>query len=131
MVLTLAEANRVVQAAVAKAEEFNIKASVAVCDAGGHLLAFNRMDGAHFAGAYGSQGKAATAAAFARPSGAVQADSPFIQRIVAQAGGQVNPGGEGAVPIIRNGVIEGACGVGGGSGSQDVDCAVAGVAAVS
>jgi uncharacterized protein GlcG (DUF336 family) len=36
--------------------------------------------------------------------------------------------GQGAVPIIRNGEIEGACGVGGGSSQQDEDCARAGVA---
>jgi len=41
MALTLAEANRMMQAAIAKAEELNVKLSVAVCDAGGNLLAFN------------------------------------------------------------------------------------------
>ena len=46
MALTLAEANRIVQAAVTKAQEINIKVSVAVCDAGGRLVAFNRTDGA-------------------------------------------------------------------------------------
>src|SRR5262249_36710748 len=46
MALTLAEANAVMQAAIAKAREMNIKISVAVCDAGGRLMAFNRMDGA-------------------------------------------------------------------------------------
>ena len=34
----------------------------------------------------------------------------------------------GAVPIIRNGVVEGACGVSGGTSQQDEDCARAGVA---
>ena len=34
----------------------------------------------------------------------------------------------GAVPIIRDGVAVGACGVGGGTGQQDEDCARAGVA---
>jgi uncharacterized protein GlcG (DUF336 family) len=36
--------------------------------------------------------------------------------------------GQGAVPIIRNGVIEGACGVSGGTAQQDEDCSRAGVA---
>jgi glc operon protein GlcG len=36
--------------------------------------------------------------------------------------------GQGAVPILRKGVIEGACGVGGGTSQQDEDCARAGVA---
>ena len=31
--------------------------------------------------------------------------------------------GQGAVPIVRAGVVEGACGVGGGTAQQDEDCA--------
>jgi len=46
MSLTLAEANQVVQGALAKAKELNIRISVAVCDVGGRLMVFNRMDGA-------------------------------------------------------------------------------------
>ena len=45
MALTVAEANRIVQASTAKAAELNVKLSVAVCDTSGNLLAFNRMDG--------------------------------------------------------------------------------------
>ncbi len=69
MALTLAEANQVMQAAMDKAREINIKISVAVCDGGGRLMAFNRMDAAIWASAYGSQGKAIASVAFARPSG--------------------------------------------------------------
>ena len=129
MALTLAEANQIVQGALAKAKEMNIKISVAVCDAGGRLVAFNRMDGALWAGAYGSQGKAIASAAFARPSGelAERAGSPIIQGIAAAEGGHMIPS-QGAVPIIRNGMVDGACGVGGGTAQQDEDCARAGVA---
>ena len=129
MALTLAEANQVVQAAVDKAREMNIKISVAVCDAGGRLMAFNRMDGAIWGSVYGSQGKAIASAGFARPSGELQerAGSPIIQGIVAAEGGHMIPS-QGAVPILRNGVAEGACGVGGGTSQQDEDCARAGVA---
>ena len=35
--------------------------------------------------------------------------------------------GQGAVPVIRNGVVEGACGVSGGTAQQDEDCAGTGV----
>ena len=78
MALTLAEANRIVEGALAQAAELNIKVSVAVCDAGGRLVALNRMDGAIWAGAYGSQGKAVASAAFGRASGelAERADQP-------------------------------------------------------
>jgi glc operon protein GlcG len=131
MALTLAEANHVMQAAVDKARELNIKISVAICDVGGRLLAFNRMDGAIWGSVYGSQGKAIASAAFARPSGELQerADTPIIRGIAAAEGGHMIPS-QGAVPIIRNGVVEGACGVGGGTAQQDEDCARAGVAKV-
>ena len=68
-------------------------------------------------------------AAFARPSGelAERAGSPIIQGIAAAEGGHMIPS-QGAVPIIKNGVLEGACGVGGGTAQQDEDCARAGVA---
>jgi glc operon protein GlcG len=129
MALTLTEANQVIQAALAKAREMNIRVSVAICDAGGRLIAFNRMDGATWASAYGSQGKAIASAGFARPSGelAERAGSPIIQGIAAAEGGHMIAS-QGAVPIIRNGVVEGACGVGGGTAQQDEDCARAGVA---
>jgi uncharacterized protein GlcG (DUF336 family)/predicted MFS family arabinose efflux permease len=129
MALTLAEANQIIQGALARARDLNIKISVAVCDAGGRLVAFNRMDGALWAGAYGSQGKAIASVAFARPSGELQerAGSPIVQGIIAAEGGHMIPS-QGAVPIIRNGVVEGACGVGGGTAQQDEDCARAGIA---
>ena len=129
MALTLAEANQVVQAALEKAREMKIRISVAVCDTGGRLMAFNRMDGAIWASVYGSQGKAIASAAFARPSGEVaeRAGTPIIQGIAAAEGGHMIPS-QGAVPIMKGGVVEGACGVGGGTAQQDEDCAVAGVA---
>ena len=129
MALTLDAANQIVQAALVKAREINIKISVAVCDAGGRLIAFNRMDGAIWASAYGCQGKAIASAAFARPSGelAERAGSPIIQGIVAAEGGHMIPS-QGAVPIVRNGVVDGACGVGGGTSQQDEDVARAAVA---
>ena len=36
--------------------------------------------------------------------------------------------GRGAVPIVRAGQVIGACGVGGGTGEEDEECAVAGAA---
>jgi len=129
MALTLAEANRIIQAAMTKAQEMNIKVSAAVCDSGGRLVAFNRMDGAIWGSVYGCQGKAIASVAFGRASGELQerAGSPIIQGIVAAEGGHMIPS-MGAVPIIRNGVVEGACGVGGGTSQQDEDVAKAAVA---
>ena len=129
MALTLAEANQVVQGALDQAKAMGIRISVAVCDSGGRLVAFNRMDGAIWGSVYGSQGKAIASVAFARPSGELQerAGTPIVQGIMAAEGGHMIPS-QGAVPIIRNGVVEGACGIGGGTSQQDEDCARAGVA---
>ena len=131
MPLSLEEANRCAAAAIAKARELNIKISVAVCDAGGRPLAFQRMDNAIWASAYGSQGKAIASAAFGRPSGELteRAAHPTPAGIREASGGQMIMG-QGAVPILRGGAIEGACGVGGGTAQQDEDCARAGVAAI-
>ena len=129
MALTLAEANQVVEAAIAKAKEMNIRVSVAVCDAGGRLMAFNRMDNAIWGSVYGSQGKAIASVAFGRASGELteRAGTPIIQGIAAAEGGHMIPS-QGAVPIVKNGVVIGACGVGGGTSQQDEDVARAGVA---
>ena len=131
MPLSLDEANRCAAAAIAKAREFNIKISVAVCDAGGRLVAFQRMDSAIWGGAYGSQGKAIASAAFGRPSGELteRANHPTPAGIREASGGHMMMG-QGAVPIIRGGAVDGACGVGGGTAQQDEDCARAGVAAI-
>jgi uncharacterized protein GlcG (DUF336 family) len=129
MALTLAEANTIVQGALDRAREMNIRISVAVCDAGGRLMAFNRMDNAIWASVYGCQGKAIASVAFGRASGelAERAGSPIVQGIAAAEGGHMIPS-QGAVPILRNGTVEGACGVGGGTAQQDEDCARAGLA---
>ena len=129
MTLTLEEANRVIEGAVAKARELKIRISVAVCDAGGRLMAFQRMDNAIWAGAYGSQGKAVASAAFGRTSGELteRANHPTPRGISAATGDRMIMG-QGAVPILRDGVVLGACGVGGGTAQEDEDCAKAGAA---
>jgi uncharacterized protein GlcG (DUF336 family) len=128
MTLSLDEANRITQGAIDKAGALGIRISAAVCDAGGRLVAFQRMDGAMWAGAYGSQGKAVASVAFGQPSGKLteRADHPTFRGIVAAEGGHIFLG-QGGVPIIRDGAVIGGCGVGGGTGQQDEDCAQAGV----
>ena len=93
MAITLEEANRIIHGALAKAAELNIQINVAVCDAGGRLVAFNRMDGAIWGGVYGAQGKAVASAAFGRTSGELQgaAGSPIISGIIAAEGGHAIP----------------------------------------
>ena len=131
MSVTLEEANRVIQGAINTANEQGTKMNIAVCDSGGRLVAFARMDGAMWAGAYGSQGKAVASAATGRKSGELQerADASIWRGIQAAEGGHMILS-LGAVPIVREGGVIGACGVGGGTGQQDEDCAAAGVAAL-
>src|SRR6185312_9085192 len=72
-------------------------------------------DGAMWASAFGSQGKAMASAAFGRPSGdmTARADHPTLRGIAAAEGNHMFYG-QGAVPIFRQGILIGACGVGGG-----------------
>ncbi len=125
MALTLEDANRMVQAAIAKAEAINVKLSVSVCDAGGSLVAFNRMQGAISISATVAQGKAAASAGFGRPSGALAADSPVIQSVIATLGGRMLAA-QGAVPIYQNDELVGAIGASGATAEQDEECALAG-----
>jgi glc operon protein GlcG len=128
MALTLEEANRITQGAIAKAEALNIGINVAVCDAGGRLVAFQRMDNATWAGGFGSQGKAMASAAFGQPSGNLteRANHPTLRGIVAAEGDHMMLG-QGGLPISRDGAVIGAVGVGGGTAQEDEDCSRAGI----
>ena len=64
--------------AIAKANEIGAKMNIAVCDAGGRLLAFQRMGGAMWVGSFSSQGKAIASAAFGRPSGDLTEAIPSV-----------------------------------------------------
>ena len=127
--MTLADALRMIEGAMAKASELDIKISCAVVDAGGRLLAFQRMEDATWASAYGSQGKAIASVAFGQTSGALglRANEPIMTGIAAAEGGHMIMS-LGGVPIIRDGRPIGACGVGGGTGEEDQECSRAGIA---
>ncbi len=129
MSLTLDDANRMIAAAKAKAEELGVSLSIAVCDGGGALLSFNRMAGASAITATVAQGKAAASAGFGRASGTLQADSPVIQAVISATGGRMIPA-QGAVPIRQNGELVGAIGASGATAQQDEDCAQAGLDAL-
>ena len=129
--VTLEEAIRMCDAAVAKAEEIGIRVSVSVVDSGSNLLATHRMDGSIILGVEGSRGKAVASVIFGQPSGELEAraDRPTFRAILLQYGGKFIMG-QGAVPISRDGEMIGACGVGGGTPQEDEDCARAGIAAI-
>jgi uncharacterized protein GlcG (DUF336 family) len=116
--LNVAQALRMVEAGKAASEAANVSASIAVVDGGGHLLAFLRLDGALLATIDASQVKARTAVFFGTESKNLPFDKPFTPALLGAVSYPLAfvPGG---VPLIRNGRILGAVGVGGGSGQQD------------
>ncbi len=136
--LTLAGARKTLAAAEAKAIEMDIKANIAVVDDGGHLLAFIRMDGARPASAATAQTKAFSAATMREATGPIgnsQVNSGLIVNLglpgaAAASGGKITTL-YGGVPIVVDGQVIGAVGVGGGSGDQDADIAKAGAKAIS
>jgi uncharacterized protein GlcG (DUF336 family) len=103
--------------------------SFAVMDAGGHLLAFARMDGAPWVSVDVALGKAWTSAAYGVPSAAQKekmAPMPnFATAITTMTHGRFTPQ-TGAVPIYRGEELQGAIGASGGTGEQDEEmCAQA------
>ncbi len=129
MALTLEDADRMVKAAIAEAKRLNLQMSMAVCDAGGHLLAFNRTEGCIWIAAQAAQAKAVSSSAIGIPSGDLPAESPVIQAIMATQGGRMIAA-QGALPVIQNGVVVGAIGGSGGTAQEDEDCARVGLAAL-
>ena len=130
--LTLDDANALLAAARAAAEQAGVPMTFALMDAGGHLLALHRMDGAPWITADVAQGKAWTAAAYGVPSAAQKdkmAPMPnFATSITAMTHGRFTPQ-TGAVPVYRGGVLVGGLGASGGTGDQDEAACIAAVAA--
>jgi glc operon protein GlcG len=133
--LSLAGSKLVVSGCEAKAAELKLKVNVAVVDDGGHLLAFERMDGARPASGYTAITKATTAATFRQetgplPKGATSPDvllNLSLQNAAAASGGKITTL-YGGVPIVVDGQVVGGVGIGGGTGEQDAEVAKAGVA---
>jgi uncharacterized protein GlcG (DUF336 family) len=121
--LTYAAAAIAVDAAVAKSREIAAPECIAVVDAGGNLLAFARVEGAAVLALEPAVAKAATSASIGAATGGI----PFefgANLGSASRGGIVNlPGG---IPIVLNGKVLGAIGVGSGTSEQDVAVAQAG-----
>ncbi|GAA4607477.1 heme-binding protein [Actinoallomurus liliacearum] len=126
--ITLTTALRICEAAVVEAERAGALVSVAVVDAGGHLVAFMRMDGAEIAGPVLAPDKAYTAVAnrIATHELAEQAapGGPLFG-LHAHASGRFVIFGGGVPLRLGDGVI-GAVGVSGGTVTEDVACARAG-----
>ena len=134
--LNLAGAETILEAAKKKAAAMGLTVNIAVVDDGGHLLAFARMDGARPASATTALTKAVSAATFRQETGPMPAKgepdlllSLSLQNAAAASGGKITTL-KGGVPIVVDGQVIGAVGVGGGSGEQDVEVAKAGIQAL-
>src|SRR5437667_1696760 len=127
--LTLDGAERVI--AAAKAEAAKVKSPggvIAVVDAGGNLMALERVDGTFAAGANISIGKARTALLFQKPTKVFE-DIVNKGRTAMVALEGFTPL-QGGVPISVDGQIVGAVGVSGAaSAQQDEELAIAGAKA--
>ena len=130
--VTLSDAEKIVEAAKAKAEEIGVPMNIAVVDAGNNLTAFARMDGAWLGSIDIAQNKAYTARGFdmatkdlaplAQPGASLYGIEASNQgRLIVFAGG---------IPLKLDGRIVGAIGVSGGSVEADPDVAEAGVEAL-
>jgi glc operon protein GlcG len=135
--LTLEGARTIITAAERRAASMNLKMNIAVVDDGGHLLSFDRMDGARPASGYTSLTKAVTAATFRQPTGPIPAGTTSpdpilnlsLQNAALASGGKITTL-YGGVPVVIDGQVVGGVGVGGGSGEQDAQVARAGIEAL-
>ena len=129
--ISLELAQKMVDAAVAKAKEIGVSENVAILDDGGNLKAFSRMDGAPIPTIEMAQNKAYTALLgvstqeffnFIKGDPSLLAGVPTLARMAAWGGG---------FPIKVDGEVVGAIGVSGAPAVQnDVDCAKAALALV-
>ena len=127
--LTLDGARNVVAAAVAFARTRAGTGVIAVVDAGGNLMALERLDGTFAAGATISIGKARTAALFKKPTRVFE-DIIKNGRTSMVALTDFTPL-QGGIPITVDGEIVGAVGVSGAASAQeDEEVALAGAAGV-
>lgn len=131
--LTLALAERFLDAAKAEAAKQGWAMSFAVVDAAGRQVAMLRMDGARWMTTGVAQAKAFTAATFRRSSAAVEelaerrpalfeSVTALIDEPMLLAGG--------GLPILIDGRLLGGVGASGGTEAEDIDCAQAGLDAI-
>lgn len=132
--LTLAKANGIVEAALARAHEAGFKPlAAAVLDAGGHLIAFQRQDGASMLRFEIAGGKAFGALALGMGSRAIDGlarERPhFMQGLSGVSGGRIVPVPGGVLVRDNDGTIMGAVGISGDTSDNDEAAAIAGIEA--
>lgn len=129
--LTLEDAKHMLSAAEAKANSLGIAYNIAIVDAGGHLIAFLRQNGALIGSIDLAIDKAVTARIFDKPTSDLaalaQSGKPLFGIQESNAGKVVIFGG--GVPVLSNGEIVGAVGASAGTIEQDIEVASAAIAA--
>ncbi|MBB3951051.1 GlcG/HbpS family heme-binding protein [Aureimonas jatrophae] len=130
LTLEYADAQHMIAAAEVAADALNIPYCIAVVDAGGHLLAFARQDGALIGCIDLAIQKARTARLFDNRTAEL---SRMAQPGADLYGIQHSNGGEvmligGGLPVFRNGTVVGAIGASAGTVRQDVEVAEAAIA---
>ena len=130
--LGLAEASRIVDGALKRAEELALKPmTVAVLDCGGHLVAFKRQDRSGIlrpdiavGKAWGTLGMGAGGRSLAQRAAAAPA---FYAALVGASQGRVIPVAGGVLVLDTNREILGAVGVSGDLPDNDENCAIYGI----
>ncbi len=128
-VLTLTEANAILDAAQKKAEANGWSVAIAVADDGGHLLALRRIDGYAPMGSAVATHKARSAALGGKETQVFE-DMINAGRAAFLSVPELQGTMTGGVPVIVGVQIAGAVGVSGVKPEQDAQIAQAGVAAV-
>lgn len=134
MSISLNKARTIVNKARAKGREMGLKPlSVVVLDAGGHVIAFEREDGAS-PGRFGiAHGKAYGAVMLGMAGTAQMARAEqqayFMAAVNGVFGGQVVPVPGGVLVRDRRGAVLGAVGVTGDTSDNDAAAAIAGIEA--
>lgn len=133
--LTLAQANRIIEVALAKAREMKVKPlSVAVLDASGHVRSLQREDGASMFRNDVAVGKAWAAVGMGVASRTLlqraKENPQFFGALSATAQGKFLPQTGAVVIKDKDGAVLGAVGASGGTGDEDEAVCIAGVEAV-
>lgn len=128
-VLTLAAAKTMAAAAAAEAQQNGWAVSIAIVDDSGHLVLFQRTDGAKLVATDIAIRKARTAAYFQQPSADLEAEVDGGRNALLPIADFMPL--QGGVPVVVNGDMVGAIGVSGVTGAQDEQCAKAGAAALA
>jgi len=126
--LTAAGARKAVDTAVARAREAGLAVTIAVVDAGGHLVLLERMDGGRFHTVHSATTKAVCAASNKRGTGSKGAvgqslDVAHALGLALAAGPERWTAMEGGWPILAGGECIGAVGVAGGNWEFDEQAA--------